>query len=71
VRRRCRQPWRYDGQPVYRRLRDGRVRFTWSVANAWVQTQCQHHDLTVECRLSRLERHLKLDADTRPVQNHP
>lgn len=70
-----RQPWRYDGQPVYRRLRDGRIRFTWSVARGFGQAQRQHHDLVVERRLSRLERHLELgdelDDDTMPIQRHP
>ena len=26
---RCRQPWCDDGRPVYQRLRNGRIRFSW------------------------------------------
>lgn len=32
VLRRCREPWRDDGRPVYQRLPDGRIRFSWGVA---------------------------------------
>lgn len=30
--RRLRRPWHDDGTPVYQRLPDGRVRFSWGVA---------------------------------------
>lgn len=48
VLRRCREPWRDDGRPVYQRLPDGRIRFSWGVAGqlAGVQrrTMVDHDD---------------------------
>jgi len=36
---RCREPWRDDGRPVFKRLPNGRVRFSWGVANQLVAAQ--------------------------------
>ncbi len=54
VLRRCREPWRDDGRPVFRRLPDGRLRFSWHVATELAATQRR-----VEAELAT--------ADTGPV----
>lgn len=48
--RRCREPWHDDGRPVYKRLPDGRVQFSWGVAQGLAQAQRQHHDRADEPR---------------------
>jgi len=37
--RRCREPWHDDGRPVYKRLSNGRVQFSWGVAQGLAQAQ--------------------------------
>lgn len=43
---RCREPWRDDGQPVFQRLPDGRVRFSWGVA---AQLAAAQRHVAAEC----------------------
>jgi len=66
---RCRQPWCDDGRPVYQRLPNGRIRFSWGVHQALGQAQRQHRDLVGE-RLDTVQtpqRQIGPDADTRPI----
>jgi hypothetical protein len=66
---RCRQPWCDDGRPVYQRLRNGRIRFSWGVHQALGQAQRRHRDLVGD-RLDTVQtpqRRLGPDADTAPI----
>lgn len=41
---RRRQPWRDDGQPVFKKLPNGRIQFSWGVAQGLWQAERRHHD---------------------------
>jgi hypothetical protein len=40
--RRSREPWPDDGRPVYRRMPDGRLQFSWGVATELAAVQRRH-----------------------------
>ena len=40
--RRSREPWPDDGRPVYRRMPNGRLQFSWGVATELAAVQRQH-----------------------------
>jgi hypothetical protein len=46
VLRRCREPWWDDGRPVYQRLTDGRIRFSWGVPGNWPASSAERWPIT-------------------------